>query len=258
MSRVKVFNHRFRALHYAGDPQYTGKPAANSRGNPDGPSPPETIDPRGSPAFLELENIVSSFRASFPSHLRNPITDNVVDSHLYTACLMPHAAAIVLHDPHADVRQSGCSSALKILTAARGILDLIYNVWSTSYDITLLDSFCSFCWFIAGRVLVRFLQAALAANSEDQIATLRTELEFVRLAIAKLGERIPLSYRFAKMLDDLTVKACGKTISALGSLDFTSQPSSMLNIQGNIGNMSYDPGSTNQFQDFSRLELTTA
>jgi hypothetical protein len=94
MSRVKVFNHRFRALHYAGDPQYTGKPAANSRGNPDDPSPPETIDPRGSPAFLELENIVSSFRASFPSHLRNPITDNVVDSHLYTACLMPHACVV--------------------------------------------------------------------------------------------------------------------------------------------------------------------
>lgn len=54
-----------------------------------------------------------------------------------------HRAIIVLHDPHADVRQSGCISALKILTAARSILDLIYNVWSTSFDITLLDSFCS-------------------------------------------------------------------------------------------------------------------
>jgi hypothetical protein len=94
MSRVKVFNHRFRALHYAGDPQYAGRPLANSRGNLDDPSPPETIDPRGSPAFLELENIVSSFRASFPSHLRTPITDNVVDSHLYTACLMPHAYVV--------------------------------------------------------------------------------------------------------------------------------------------------------------------
>lgn len=51
-------------------------------------------------------------------------------------------AIIVLHDPHAEVRQSGCISALKILTAARAILDMIYSVWSTSYDITLLDSFC--------------------------------------------------------------------------------------------------------------------
>jgi hypothetical protein len=57
--------------------------------------------------------------------------------------MLRYSATIVLHDPHADVRQSGCISALKILTAARAILDLIYNVWSTSYDITLLDSFCS-------------------------------------------------------------------------------------------------------------------
>ena len=51
----------------------------------------------------------------------------------------------MLHDPHADVRLSGCISALKILTAARAILDLIYNIWSTSFDITLLDLFCSVC-----------------------------------------------------------------------------------------------------------------
>lgn len=104
----------------------------------------------------------------------------------------------MLHDPHAEVQRSGCISALKILTAARAILDLIYNVWSTSFDITLLDSFCSvitliascilstnlsfaqFCWFAAGRVLVRFLQAALEADSKDQISTLRAELDFVQ------------------------------------------------------------------------------
>jgi hypothetical protein len=103
---------------------------------------------------------------------------------------------IVLHDPHADVRKSGCISALKILTSARAVLDLIYTVWSTSYDISLLDPFCSvrvtslysvlslplfqFCWFSAGRVLVRFLQAAIEANSQDQISTLRGELDFVQ------------------------------------------------------------------------------
>lgn len=107
------------------------------------------------------------------------------------------SATIVLHDPHADVRRSGCISALKILTAARAILDLIYNVWSTSFDISLLDSFCSvfysfvilfprlmtqnqFAWFFGGRVLVRFLQAAMDTKSQDQISTLRAELGFVQ------------------------------------------------------------------------------
>ena len=155
VAQVKAFNLRFRSKHFAGDP--TVAALYN-----DGPqSPDEPVDPRGSAAFIELDHIVSSFRASFPSHLRNPINDNIVDNHLYTTCLMPHVwvlasdlnimlemtlfcrATVVLHDPHAEVRQSGCISALKILTAARAILDLIYSVWSTTYDITLLDSFCS-------------------------------------------------------------------------------------------------------------------
>lgn len=112
---------------------------------------------------------------------------------------MTISCTILLHDPHADVRKSGCISALKILTAARATLDLIYAVWSTSYDITLMDLSCTvshiitlpfskhriggyqqFCWLMAGRVLVRFLSAAQEANSQDQIATLRTELEFVQ------------------------------------------------------------------------------
>ena len=172
-------------------------------------------DPRGSAAFIELDHIVSSFRDSFPSHLKDPIVDNVVDNHLYTACLTSLAwvyciytkcktdslrwrATIMLHDPHAEVRLSSCVSSQKVLTAARAILDLIYNIWSTSFDITLLDSFCSvchnffislkyppkqdiyqFCWFAGGRVLVRFLQAALANQTLDQISTLRGEIDFL-------------------------------------------------------------------------------
>lgn len=51
----------------------------------------ESTDPRGSPAFVELDDLVSSFnRNNFPHHLRNPICDNVVDNHLYTAFLHPH------------------------------------------------------------------------------------------------------------------------------------------------------------------------
>ncbi|KAF9452679.1 hypothetical protein P691DRAFT_179047 [Macrolepiota fuliginosa MF-IS2] len=205
ISRVKVFNTRFRARHYAGDTAVTNIQSDNRS---------ERFDPRGSSAFIELDHIASSFRSSFPSHLRNPIADNVVDSHLYTACLMPHLATIVLHDPHAEVRQSGCISALKILTAARAILDMIYTVWSTSYDITLLDTSCCFAWFTAGRVLVRFLQAAIDADGQDQIATLRAELEFVHSAISKVGQRIPLAYRFSKMLEDLVTRHCGETFGS--------------------------------------------
>ncbi|KAJ7110114.1 hypothetical protein C8R44DRAFT_801404 [Mycena epipterygia] len=213
ISKVKTFNFRFRAKHFFGD-------ASVMSPHTDRINPLEPVDPRGSPAFMELDNITSAFRASFPSHLRNPIVLNVVDQHLYAACLMPHVATILLHDPHADVRKSGCVSALKILTAARSVLDLAYDVCNTSFDVTLLDPFCSFCWFIAGRVLVRFLQAAMDANTADQISTLRAELDFLKSAISKIGQRIPLAFRYAKMLNDLVIKQCGESLENAVQLSF--------------------------------------
>lgn len=97
ISQAKSFNLRFRSRHFAGDASVASPVGASNEANPS-----EPIDPRGTQAFIELDHIVSSFRASFPSHLKNPITDNVVDSHLYTACLMPHTYACLLarmHEP---------------------------------------------------------------------------------------------------------------------------------------------------------------
>jgi hypothetical protein len=74
IAQVKSFNIRFRSRHFAGDAYYIGNKTSVN-------------DPRESPAFMELDHIVSSFRASFPSHLRNPIVGNVIDNHLYTAFL---------------------------------------------------------------------------------------------------------------------------------------------------------------------------
>lgn len=224
VSRVKAFNLRFRSRHFAGDTAVACTFTDNSQS-------PDPVDPRGSPAFQELDSFVSAFKASFPSHLRTPILNNVVDNHLYTAFLIPHVAAIVLHDPHAEVRQSGCISALKILNAARAILDLIYSVSSTSFDITLLDSFCSFCWFISGRVLVRFLQAALGARATDQVSTLKAELDFIHTSIAKVGQRIPLAHRFARMLEDMIKTRCGPLDSIPMNLSFFRSNDSSATIQ---------------------------
>ncbi len=53
------------------------------------------------------------------------------------------SAIILLHDPYAHIYNPGCVSAFKILDASRHILELIYAVCSTSFDISLLDFFCS-------------------------------------------------------------------------------------------------------------------
>ena len=80
-AQVKSFNTRFRSKHFVGDASVMSCYTDNAT------SVNNHADPRGSAAFIELDYIVSSFRVSFPSHLRDPIVDNVVDNHLYTACL---------------------------------------------------------------------------------------------------------------------------------------------------------------------------
>jgi hypothetical protein len=87
-SFVKNFNMRFRAKHFAGDPTVKAMPdymPCNIL-----PDASDCVDPRGSQAFIELDHIVSTFKSTFPIHLRNPVANNIVDSHLYTASLMPH------------------------------------------------------------------------------------------------------------------------------------------------------------------------
>ncbi|KAF8922447.1 hypothetical protein CPB85DRAFT_1267627 [Mucidula mucida] len=212
LSRVKTFNMRFRAKHFNGDETITSR---NPLPRPTGSS---EVDARMSVGFIELDNTISSFLGTFPAHLRSPIMNNTVDNHLYTACLIVHVSNIILHDPHADVRQSGCISALKILTAARAILDLIYAVWSTNFDITLLDPFCSFCWLHGGRVLIRFLQAAMEANSQDQVSTLRAELEFILTALTKVGQRYAMAYRSAKVLEDLMAETGVHSVTGIMSV----------------------------------------
>jgi len=51
---------------------------------------------------------------------------------------------ILLHEPHLNLHidRPNCTSAAKVLESARAILNLMYAVWSTNYDIGLLDYFC--------------------------------------------------------------------------------------------------------------------
>ncbi|KAI0271386.1 hypothetical protein BC834DRAFT_818707 [Gloeopeniophorella convolvens] len=210
LSRVKTFNTRFRVRRFMDDPAYAYAPAyAEVWEKNDEEARNGSSDPRRTSAFIEVDHIASMFRQSFPLHLRHPIRDDGVDCHLYAACTIPNLAIILLHDPHAHVYSPGCVSAFKILEASRGILDLIHAVRSTSFDITLLDFFCAFSWFMAGRVLIRFLQAALDAKSEEQSLTLRAEVEYIMSALEKFGEGVPVAHRYFRMLNEVAAKTCG-------------------------------------------------
>ena len=158
MSRVKAFNLRFRAKNYAGDPTMVAPLDSLSAAQN---STAQYIDPRDTSGFKEIDHLVSTFVSSFPRGFKDPISNSKIDMHLLLAHLAPHVsvfictlfimlcseiancrAKILLHDPHAELKHKGCVSAAMILEAARAILNHLYTLWSTSYDLTLLDNFC--------------------------------------------------------------------------------------------------------------------
>ncbi|KAG8747277.1 hypothetical protein FRC12_014113 [Ceratobasidium sp. 428] len=166
---------------------------------------PNIKDVRETPAFRHLESTIAIFRSTFPPGFHEPITQTAkgFDTQLYVAHLIPHVAIILMHEEHADIDSPNCLSTQKSMLAARAILDLVYIVCSTSYDITRLPPVCTFCWFMAARVLIRVLKHRYQAGLRSEAATMRSEVEVIRLAFQRMAERIPLAFRHAKMLDDL-------------------------------------------------------
>ncbi|KAG8910589.1 hypothetical protein FRC00_007939 [Tulasnella sp. 408] len=84
---------------------------------------------------------------------------------------------IQLHDPHAKVDSPNDHSAMQMLAATRAILDLIYKLSGTTYDLLYLDHSCSFGWFLAGVAIIRFLKAKIHARDEDGVMGLEQELD---------------------------------------------------------------------------------
>lgn len=203
LSFIKNFNNRYKIKSNLGETRFLPVRNFATQGYGDQP------DIRLSPAFIELDQLLVSFRSSFPSNLKDPFRNGLVDTHLYTTFLTAHVTIILLHEPHANIDRANCTSAAKILESARAILELIYAVWSTNYDIGLLDYFCPFCWYLAGQCFGRFLRAAQDAACVQQINTLRAELDFVRMALSKMAERVPLSYRYHRMLDTCIPEVSG-------------------------------------------------
>lgn len=89
MSQVKNFNLRFRSKNFAGDSDMIP---------PSGPSSEEQsaatqyIDPRETPGFIKIDNLVSSFIPSFPRGMKSAAQDGVVDIHLLLALLAPNVS----------------------------------------------------------------------------------------------------------------------------------------------------------------------
>lgn len=85
LSRVKAFNLRYKGKHYAGDASMQSPASSPANGDQ-----AEYFSVKETPAFRELDDLVTNFKNSFPAQLKNPVDCQVVDPYLYTACLAPN------------------------------------------------------------------------------------------------------------------------------------------------------------------------
>ncbi|KAG8941093.1 hypothetical protein FRC04_004713 [Tulasnella sp. 424] len=169
-SRVRSFNGRYRISTSS-----TRDPVSGASLSKEGTG----VSPTGSGEFRYLDQTITAFVRDMPRAYRNPV-GTTVDPLLYMAHLLPHVAMIQLHDPHAQPHSPNDYSATQMLAAARAILELIYKVCGTTFDLLYMDHGCSFCWFVAGAAVIRFLRVKMDAKDEEEVARLEQELGVVK------------------------------------------------------------------------------
>ncbi|KAG9015675.1 hypothetical protein FRB90_004494 [Tulasnella sp. 427] len=187
LSRVKSFNCRYRivAASKRSDVFTTGYN-----------SPTETEE------FQHIDQTISAYMSNIPRAFREPV-GATVDPLLYMAHLLPHVAMIQLHDPHAKPISPNDRSAMQMLVAVRAILDLIYQLSGTTYDLLYMDHGCSFGWFVAGAALIRFIRAKMETKEEDEVTRLEQELGIVKFMLRNLGDRTIIGHRQIVALNDI-------------------------------------------------------
>ena len=83
LSKVKVFNGRYKMRRHLRDPAMEPDPA----GIPGIPRP-DLI--QTAPAFVEIDKLIKTYLDSFPPHLKDPLANGTIDVSLLTAISTAH------------------------------------------------------------------------------------------------------------------------------------------------------------------------
>ncbi|CCA70160.1 hypothetical protein PIIN_04099 [Serendipita indica DSM 11827] len=181
-----------------------------------------TTDPRNAPGFQTLDKLVAvEFLNSFPAQYRSCLgaldasasgigmgldgytmpPAGGLDTDLYVAHLVPHAATITLHNPWVNYAEPAtCPSVARCMEAARAILDKYYLLQSTSFDITLLHPFVTICWYLACVVQIHLCKRLIEMGDVVNEATCWGEINMLRNALITYGKYCPIGTRQEKML----------------------------------------------------------
>ncbi|KAG8959687.1 hypothetical protein FRC00_001346, partial [Tulasnella sp. 408] len=92
---------------------------------------------------------------------------------------------------------------MQMLAATRSILDLMYKLCGTAYDLLHMDHSCSFGWFLAGAAIIRFLRAKINAKDEEEVMRLEQELGIVKYIFSDRFNVEQAKHRQINVLEDL-------------------------------------------------------
>ncbi|WVO16947.1 hypothetical protein L204_104633 [Cryptococcus depauperatus] len=162
------------------------------------------------PTFRILLSQVNTFRMSFPPEFRGRSTQKAmgdrganIDRDLIIALWITHSAIMSLGEPLITKDTWMEEGARVTLSAIRATLSLLYDVTSTSYDLSLFPPHCTFVWCLSCRGLTRFVSTAIQCGDLVSASVFHSEIEVFRMALKRYGERFPTGIRHLKVVDDL-------------------------------------------------------
>ncbi|KIY62449.1 hypothetical protein CYLTODRAFT_438894 [Cylindrobasidium torrendii FP15055 ss-10] len=173
-------------------------------------APPKHTNPFTLDGFEALDKLVShDFLESIPYIYKTNkgVTDAVggstLDTDLYMVHIVPHAAAITLHNPYLDFTDPQSLSTSRCVNAARSILSAYYMLSATSLDITRLHPFITICWYLAAVVQVHLCKYFIEIGDAEREATVWGEINVLRFAMLAYGQRSPIGTRQERLLQGL-------------------------------------------------------
>ncbi|OSD03577.1 hypothetical protein PYCCODRAFT_1434486 [Trametes coccinea BRFM310] len=179
----------------------------NTRNNLRASAPPsKNQNPFALPGFKELDQLVAiDFLQSLPLEYKHweLTSDGALDTDLYMVHLVPHAAAITLHNPYLNFSDSSSTSTRRCIHATRSILAAYYRLSETSLDITRLHPFATICWYLAAVVQTQLCKYFIEIGDTAREQTVWGEINALRFAMLTYGSRSPIGTRQEKLLQGL-------------------------------------------------------
>ncbi|WVQ75275.1 hypothetical protein IAR50_004888 [Cryptococcus sp. DSM 104548] len=175
-------------------------------------SPEEKEATRESVEFGGIEKDIQHLRHSWPAALKDPVQymngyQKQIDADLISAHLLPPTAAILLHEPFADLSDPACPSALNLLHESKGCLKVVFEMCNNSAAISYSVSAIA-PWFLytAARTLLLFYRRALATSDLKKVLEYHNEIAAVRTVMAALSVRNAMAARYSTLLS-MTIRA---------------------------------------------------